>query len=235
MPSGPTMRLFRHVPFGTLAAFHVLDTRQFRSDQPCGSGQKPLCTGALDESQRMMGPEQEHWLMDGLHQSQSRWNVIANQVLMAPLAQYVNGIPTYSMDHWDGYVRERSRLMAFLAGAKPANPIVITGDIHTNWVADLKKDFEDERSPIVGTELVGTSITSGGDGSDSTEGGERALADNPHFKFFNAQRGYVRCTLTPDRLTADYRTVAYVREKNAPIETRASFVVANGQPGAVRA
>jgi alkaline phosphatase D len=235
MPSGPTMRLFRHVPFGTLAAFHVLDTRQFRSDQPCGSGQKPLCTRALDESQRMMGSEQEHWLMDGLHRSHSRWNVIANQVLMAPLAQYVNGIPTYSMDHWDGYVRERSRLMAFLASAKPANPIVITGDIHTSWVADLKKDFEDERSPTVGTELVGTSITSGGDGSDSTEGGERALAENPHFKFFNAQRGYVRCTLTPDRLTADYRTVAYVREKNAPIETRASFVVANGRPGAVRA
>jgi alkaline phosphatase D len=234
MPSGPSMRLFRRVPFGRLASFHVLDTRQYRSDQPCGSGRKPLCADALSESRRMMGVEQEHWLMDGLHRSHARWNVVANQVMMAPLVRYVNGTPTYSMDDWDGYVRERSRLMAFLADAKPANPIVITGDIHTNWVGDLKKDFGDPRSPIVGTELVGTSITSGGDGSDSTEAGERALAENPHLKFFNAQRGYVRCTLTPDRLTADYRTLAYIREQNAPIETRASFVVTDGRPGAIR-
>jgi alkaline phosphatase D len=232
MPAGPDMRLFRRLPFGRLAAFHVLDTRQYRSNQPCGNGRKPLCADALSESQRMMGQEQEQWLCDGLHRSPARWNIVANQVMMAPVAQDANGTATYSMDQWNGYVRERARVMDFLGHAKPSNPIVITGDIHTNWVADLKEDFDQPSSAVVGTELVGTSITSGGDGSDSTENGERALAENPHVKFFNSQRGYVRCTLTPEQLTADYQTLPYVREPGAPIHTRASFVVENGRPGA---
>ena len=29
--------------FGDLAEFSVLDTRQYRSDQPCGDGNKPQC------------------------------------------------------------------------------------------------------------------------------------------------------------------------------------------------
>lgn len=232
MPMGPHMRLFRRLQFGRLAALHVLDTRQYRSDQPCGSGRQPLCAQALSESQQMMGPEQERWLLDGLRGSRSRWNVVANQVMMAPVAQLADGTPTYSMDKWDGYVRERTRLMTFLGEARPSNPVVITGDIHTNWVADLKLDFDNPASATVGTELVGTSITSGGDGSDTTENGARALADNPHLKFFNARRGYVRCTLTPESLTADYQTLPYVRERGAPVQTRASFVVESGRPGA---
>ena len=232
MPIGPNMSIFRRLQFGGLAAFHVLDTRQFRSDQPCGNGQKPLCDAALSETQRMMGAEQERWLMEGLRTSGSRWNVMANQVMMAPVVRLANDIRTFSMDKWDGYVRERTRLMKFLAEARPPNPIVITGDIHTNWVADLKLDFDNPASAAVGTEFVGTSVTSGGDGSDSTPNGAKALVENPHVKFFNSQRGYVRCTLTPASMTSDYRTLPYVSKPDAPIQTRASFVVENGRPGA---
>src|SRR5207249_7162641 len=121
-----------------LAAFHVLDTRQYRSDQPCGGGRTTICSDAFNEAQQMMGPVQERWLMDGLTASASRWNVMANQVMMAQMALVANGVRTFSMDQWNGYARARSRLMKFLAEARPSNPIVITGDIHTNWVADLK-------------------------------------------------------------------------------------------------
>ena len=34
--------------FGDLAEFSVLDTRQYRSDQPCGDGNKPQCEDALE-------------------------------------------------------------------------------------------------------------------------------------------------------------------------------------------
>jgi alkaline phosphatase D len=57
------------------------------------------------------------------------------------------------------------------------------------------------------------------------------LARNPHIHFFNAQRGYVRCSATPERLVADYRVVPWVTRPGAPIETRASFVVEAGRPG----
>jgi alkaline phosphatase D len=231
LPAGPAMQLYRRLRFGGLAEFHVLDTRQYRSGLSCGGGgRKPLCAEALSPSQTIMGTEQEKWLMDGLLASPARWNLVANQVLISQLVQLAGDLATFSMDNWNGYVQSRARLMRFLAEARPANPVVLTGDIHSNWVADLKLDFDNPSSPTVGTELVGTSISSGGDGDESTRAD--ALALNPHFKFYSNRRGYVRCTLTPSLLTSDYRTLPYVTQPDAPIETRASFVVENGRPGA---
>jgi len=230
MPAGPNMRLFRRLHFGNLADVHVLDTRQYRTGLSCGGGRKPQCEEALGRTQEMMGPEQEKWLMDGMRASGARWNLLANQVLIAQLVQMANDTPTFSMDNWDGHVQARARLMKFLAEARPANPIVMTGDIHSNWVADLKVYFNNPSSAVVGTELVGTSISTGGDGDDSTR--PQVLALNPHIKFFNNRRGYVRCTLTPSLLTSDYRTLPYVSRPDAPVETRATFVVEDGKPGA---
>jgi alkaline phosphatase D len=56
------------------------------------------------------------------------------------------------------------------------------------------------------------------------------LAENPHIKFFNGQRGYVRCRLTQDAWQADYRVLPYVKEPGASIVTRASLVVEDGNP-----
>jgi len=162
--------------------------------------------------------------------AKARWNVLANQVMIAQVAQAQDGVQTFLMDKWDGYVEARRRLLRFLADARPPNPVVITGDIHSNWVADLKLDFADPSSPTVATEFVGTSISSGGDGTDSTAAAVRS--SNPHIKFFNARRGYVRALVTPKLWTSDYRVVPYVSRPGAPAETRASFVVAEGRPGA---
>src|SRR3712207_9043149 len=82
--------------------------------------------------------------------------------------------------------------------------------VHNNWLADLKADFSDPDSPTVGTEFVGTSITSGGDGADTNPRAQGIVAENPHIKFFNGQRGYVRCVLTPESFQADYRVLPYV-------------------------
>ena len=230
MPAGPDMRLFRKLSFGGLLDFHVLDTRQYRSDQPCGNGRKPRCEDAMAPSQTMMGAIQERWLMDALRSSRARWNILANQVMMAQVWQSLNGTKTFSMDKWDGYVDARKRLLDFLDQARPSNPIVITGDIHTNWVSDLKLDFDNPASRVVGTEFVGTSITSGGDGTDAKP--EDVLAANGHIKYFSNRRGYVRATVTPSLWTADFRIVPYVSRPGAPIETKATFVVESGRAGA---
>lgn len=229
LPRGPSMRLYRRVDYGRLARFHVLDTRQYRTDQPCGAGRKPRCADALRADATMMGPDQEKWLREGLRESKARWNVLANQVMIAETKQMANAQAVYAMDRWDGYVAPRDRLMKFLADARPANPVVVTGDIHSNWVADLKLNFEDPASPTVGAELVGTSIASGGDGHDNPSA---VPGLNPHVKYFSARRGYVRAALTEERCTADFRIVPYVSRRGAPVETRKSFVVENGKPGA---
>jgi alkaline phosphatase D len=54
-------------------------------------------------------------------------------------------------------------------------------------------------------------------------------------KFFNAERGYVRCEVTSQTWRTDFRTVPYVSRPGAPINTRATFVVESGTPKLNRA
>jgi len=232
IPRGPDMQLYRRFTFGDLAEFHVLDTRQYRTDQPCGDGTKPRCEQVIDPNATLTGPEQERWLFDGLKRSQTRWNVLAQQVMMGQVDRTPGPDQTFPMDQWAGYVVQRNRILSFFQESQISNPVVITGDIHSNWVSDLKTDFDRLDSPVVGTEFVGTSISSGGNGSDSNPNVEAYLPENPWIKFYNAQRGYVRCEITPASWQSDYRVVSAVTTPDAPINTRASFVVEDGQPGA---
>jgi alkaline phosphatase D len=235
LPTGPRMQLYRQFAYGDLASFFVLDTRQYRTDQPCGDRSGPSCDGVTAADATMLGEVQERWLVDGLDRSSSRWNVLAQQVMMARVDRTPGADERISMDQWSGYEAPRRRLMEFLARRRPANPVVLTGDIHTNWVNDLKVDYADEAAPVVGTEFVGTSISSGGDGSDVRDGTAGMRSENPWVRFFNSQRGYVRCAITQQTWTADYRVLEYVTHQGSPISTRASFVVEAGRPGAQRA
>ena len=232
MPAGPALQLFRRLRFGNLAEFHVLDTRQYRSDQPCNDGRRPKCPEVFAANRTMLGRNQERWLEQGLRQSRARWNVLANQVMIAEMKSMLNDQVAYSMDKWDAYAVAQQRMLKLLASVPQSNPVVITGDIHTNWVADLRLNFEDPSSRAIATEFVGTSITSGGDGSDAAS---PMAAANPHIKYFNNRRGYVRVAVKPSRMTADYRVVPFVSKPGAPVETRASWTVEAGQPGAEKA
>ena len=233
-PTGPRMQLYRGFEYGDLAAFFVLDTRQYRTDQPCDDRSGPACAGVLDPQATLLGEEQERWLLSGLDRSATRWNVLPQQVMMARVDRAPGSEERISMDQWSGYEAGRRRLMEFLAVRRPANPVVLTGDIHTNWVNDLQVDYARDSERIVGTEFVGTSITSGGDGSDVRDDTAGMLSENPWVRFFNSQRGYVRCAITPQAWTADYRVLEYVTRQGSPISTRASFVVESGRPGAQR-
>jgi alkaline phosphatase D len=235
LPRGPGMRLYRRLRFGDLAEFNVLDTRQYRDDQPCGDGSKPLCPEAFKPQATMMGEAQERWLFNNLGRSKALWNVIAQQVMMAPWDSAAGIEQRLSMDKWGAYPAALNRFLKFLRDRKPSNPVVITGDIHSNWAADIKADFNNPGSAVVATEFVGTSITSGGDGIDMRPDVERQMGENPHFKFFNGQRGYVRCDVNPKRWQTDFRILAAVTKPDEPISTRASFVVENGKPGTVNA
>lgn len=234
MPRGPDLQLYRRVPFGRLAEFSVLDTRQYRTDQPHGDGLNPLGDEALDPEATILGDKQERWLKGTLQDSPARWNVLAQQVMMARVDRVPGEKIAYHMDQWPGYETARKDLMRFFHEQGTANPVVLTGDIHTNWVNDLKIDFDEPGSSTVATEFVGTSISSGGDGSPTRDDTAGVLADNPFVKFYNAERGYVRCEVTPEEWRSDYRVVEYITRRGAPRITRASFVVENGQPGAER-
>lgn len=234
IPRGPDLTLYRKVNFGRLVEFDVLDTRQYRTDQPCGDKNGPLCDQAFDPDATMLGDKQEKWLKKQLKRSGSRWNVLAQQVMMACIDRDPGENRAYSMDQWPGYDVSRRRLMHFLGQERISNPIVLTGDIHSNWVNDLKVDYDRPEEKTVATEFVGTSITSGGDGRLRPEGFDGLMRDNPVLKFHSQERGYVQCTVTPSEWRSDYQAVEYVSRPGAPLITRGSFIVENGKRGAVK-
>jgi alkaline phosphatase D len=130
----------RSATWGSLARLWVLDTRQYRSDQPCGDGAKPVpCGDWGDPDHTMLGPAQERWLLDGLGGSSARWQVLAQQVMMAPFDRAPDDSVLTSMDQWSGYPAARDRLLRAVAERAPGRTVVLTGDIHSNWVNDLRR------------------------------------------------------------------------------------------------
>ena len=231
-PSGPNMKLYRSCRYGRLAEFLVLDTRQYRTDQPNGDHQKPMTGKVFDPQTTMLGRQQEEWLMRNMIKSTATWNVLAQQVMMAPLNRGEGEDRRYSMDQWPGYEFSRRKLLRFLHERQVPNPVVLTGDIHLNWVNDLQLDFQDPNSPLVGTELVGTSMTSGGNGGNVIPEYERAAEQNDFVRWYNSNRGYVSCDVTPKSWTSYFRATPFVDRPGAPIETKGTFVIEEGRPGA---
>jgi alkaline phosphatase D len=132
-------------------------------------------------------------------------------------------------DGWDGYPAARQRLLDYLAARRPQNPVVLGGDVHSFWVNDLKSAFGDEHSPVVASELVTTSITSA---PPPEERIRIAKGEGPHIQYATGtRRGYLRLDLRPERLIADLRGVASVKERETQCDTMASFVVESGRPG----
>ncbi|WP_221567905.1 alkaline phosphatase [Alkalihalobacillus sp. TS-13] len=231
IPQGPDMNLYRRFTYGDLVEFNVLDTRQYRDDQANDDGIKPPNEASTDPNRTLIGEDQERWLLEGLGRSQARWNVLAQQIFFNQLNFNTKDAPKYNMDAWDGYAANRDRILDFISENKIGNFVVLTGDVHANWAGDIKKDYHDPNSETLGSEFVGTSITSGGDGAEKRKDTAQFLAENPHIKFFNDYRGYVRCTITPEKWTADYRVVPYVSQPGAPITTRATFEIKHDEPG----
>ena len=64
VPRGPDMLAYRNFQIGNLANIAVLDTRQYRSKQPCGDGIKANCAEADEPGRTMLGEAQERWLDD---------------------------------------------------------------------------------------------------------------------------------------------------------------------------
>jgi alkaline phosphatase D len=229
LPKGPDLTLYRQLQFGRLASFNVLDTRQYRSDQPCGGGRKPQCPEALSPDRTLLGADQRKWLFDSLSDSSATWNILAQQVMMARVDRDYGPGEAYVMDQWPGYESDRRRVLKYLLEHKIVNPVVLTGDIHSNWANELIADFDDLGSQCVATEFVGTSISSGGDGRLKPKDLDRLQSANPFVKFHSAERGYVCCEVTPKDWRTAYRAVEYVTRHGAPLRTRASFTVESGR------
>lgn len=240
-PGSGDLRIFRRFDYGRLARFNVLDTRQYRTDQPGGyPGDFGLpSAGTANLTGTLTGDVQERWLNDGLTRSHARWNVIAQQVMMSrTLFPNPALVPPAlaNLDQWDGYAAARTRLLGLLAEARVSNPVVLAGDIHSTWVSELKRDFDRPESPSVAVEFVAPSVSS--DFPAAFDGPIKAANPffNPHVKYFDGlKHGYLRCSVDRHTWRTDVRVVDTIAVRSSPVSTQASFVVENGQPQIERA
>jgi len=243
MPSGPDMRIHTSMRIGSLATLYLLDHRQYRNPQACplpGRGGATTvvatqCQELQDPARSVLGWDQERWLDEAFAHSSTPWNLLAQQTLMAPLAvpsREENSASRVRTDGWDGYPPARRRLLDSMTGRRLRNPIVMGGDLHAFYVADLRAG-EDPASEIVASEFVGTSITSQ---AAQQAYYDRLKAANAHIHHANGtQRGYLRLTLTTNRVEADLMGLDDVRLADSKISRQAGFVVEAGRPGPVPA
>jgi alkaline phosphatase D len=223
-------RAFR---FGDLIDLAMLEERlSARSKQlpatiPApGLGNVFAQVGEFNNPERtLLGADQEAWLTQRLRSSTARWKFIGQGVMFAQLK--AQGAPLaaggglfFNSDQWDGYEPARDRLYAVLKGdvAHPAvgNCVILTGDIHTSWAADLSQDPNNPSvatggyDPVSGegsraVEFVGTSVTSPGldDPTGSTTAYLRSV--NPHFKYIDLnRRGYMLLDVTRERVVCEW-------------------------------
>jgi alkaline phosphatase D len=227
------LTITRSISWGRLAQFLMMDGRQYRSPQACGGGSRPVPCGTwADPARTMLGDVQERWIADSLAASPARWQVLANQVMMAPFDDASGDPVRLAMDQWGGYPAARDRLLRTIAERAPNRTVVITGDIHSSWTNELRTDFTRANQPPIAAEFVATSISSGGDGADRYPNVTDArLAENPHIRWHNARRGYIACTITPDSWLSEYRVVPFVSRPDAPVETPKRWKLTRGRPG----
>ena len=184
MPRTGTGDIYGRVPLGAAELF-LLDTRQYRDDQPCNPSDafvsNPCLPSDYDKPGRtLLGATQKAWLKDALAGSQAKWKLIANQVMITSLdAPPHNPINT---DSWDGYGAERAELIDFIGASGIKDVSFITGDIHTYFTGEVTRSGRrgPTDGPVRATEFVGGAIMSPGivDRAASTEA-ERIAAAAP--------------------------------------------------------
>jgi alkaline phosphatase D len=225
----------RYYAYGDLVDLIMLEERlNARSPQlldtvhatPFGAGFAQSDAGYGDPTRALLGADEQNWLANRLRTTPSRWKMLGQGVMFAQLkgvgaANAAGGGYFLNSDQWDGYQPERDRVYAVLKGdainAPVDNVVVLTGDIHSSWAADLTQDpnnpdvttggynpFTGEGSRAV--EFVGTSVTSPGIDTDTSGAIAAGLRFyNPHFKYINlTRRGYMLMDVNPQRVVGEW-------------------------------
>jgi alkaline phosphatase D len=224
-PDGSAVQAYRSARYGNLVELNFLDTRQYRSDQPCDDGFKPACPEVLSPSATMLGAEQEAWLNRNLARRDVRWNCLAQQVMMMSVDHRTRDEPEpiRNLDSWAGYEVPRRRLLNRMRGLD--NAVVLTGDQHQNFAGLLQ-----ENDRTIGVEFVASSISAGGDGTELRTGSDRILANNPQLRFMNDQRGYHTCEVTTEAWRTNVMVMDRVTRPGGQMSRRATLTVPHGTP-----
>jgi alkaline phosphatase D len=228
LPRGPSIVAHRRLRYGRLADVHVLDTRSYRTDQPCGDVTAAPCAEVNRPDSQMLGAEQEDWLLRNLEDRHATWQILAQQVMVMErdLGDDLRG-RVISMDKWDAVPAARDRFLQGVAARNVRNAVVLTGDVHNAWAGEVRRNGGE--GPAIMSEFCATSISSNGDGSEQQAATPTVMRRNPHIRYFNNRRGYSLHEATPERMQVTFRAVDFVTRPGAPLVDKAKFAVEAGK------
>lgn len=229
--AGGGLQLYRSQSVGDLLGLHILDTRQYRSAQPCPTPPRhggsrvfvDTCPSWNDTARSMLGETQEHWLQQQLGQSRTRWNLLAQSVVFSLVDEDPGPRQLHWNDSWAGYPAARLRLLEAVRDSGVANPVILGGDIHAFIAADQRLEADNGDSPIITSELVTTSISSGPPPQKVIDAYNRDTLNVHHAD--GSHRGYLWLQLSQERLEARMIGFDSVREPTAAARTLANLSI----------
>lgn len=196
--------IHRNFNFGNLFNLVMVDTRLEGRDSTLGSLISPTNAYMTSSTRQLLGTTQLNWLKSQLSDTSTKWKIIGNQVMIAPILLFgsvLNG------DQWDGYPAERDRVLDHIHQNNIKDVVVLTGDIHSSWANDVPGADSTYVSATgagsVATEFVVSSVTSS---AVSIPGGPAAMmTTNPWVKYLDlAKRGYLLLDINKTRTQGDY-------------------------------
>jgi len=233
--------VYRKLQFGNLVDLMMLDTRvEGRDEQPHGIHAQSI---RHDENRTLLGFDQEAWLHNQLKASTAKWKLLGQQVQIQKLGPValpdkLGGGISFFLDTWEGYTATRERLFNHIDNNNIDNMVVLTGDIHSTWVADLPHDPLDKRyyngdtgEGSLAVEFVTPSVTSPALPpviGDIAAGAFKVTS--PHLKFCDmVHHGFFVLDVTEERAQADWYYVDTISEKSTSHYHEVSFKTDNGQ------
>lgn len=200
-------RIYRKFNFGKLIDLYMLDTRLQDRQQ-----QLEFNNPAINDTGRtILGATQRNWLFDGINASTRTWQVLGQQVMVAPINVF--GVPV-NKDQWDGYPAERTKLYNNFMQNVNKNFVVLTGDIHSTFANDLPLSnyVWSTGANSAGVEFVTTSITSS---NPFTFGEGLAQLLNLHAKEIDfTHRGFMIVDFNKNRAQSDWYYVNTITSVN---------------------
>jgi alkaline phosphatase D len=261
-PEGvPSMQIYRSFIFGDLIELFVTDQRQYRTPQPCnGQYAAHQCPASWNPDHTMLGPVQKAWFKESLTSSRAIWKFHASAVMVSPmrLFSYVKGlaeqktktiVSTFlggqvvedrgiylTLDQWDGYPGERQELLQFLHSAKVENYVVITGDIHSAFHSELQVDPVRNQGPVVGVEIVTTSVSSESNGRAlgplAPLGQWLVRRSNPNLRWADiSNNGYTVMDVSREGVKARHMAVKTVWSPDSPAVIAKEARLSSGRAG----
>jgi alkaline phosphatase D len=245
---------YRSFAYGNLVDLMMLEERVLaRSPQlPTNTSIDGVFTqsGAFaNPSREMLGSEQHDWLSGRLRSSTAKWKFVGQGVMLAqlkilPATNAAGGGRFINPDQWDGYQPARDRLFEVLKGngtlAAVDNVVVLSGDAHSSWAADLTQDpnngdlasggyDESSGAGARAVEFVDTSVTSPTFFDTFGLAATALRSINPHFKYIDlSRRGYMLVDADATRVVSEWWYVDTVTSPSSGQSFGAAFQVLDG-------